>query len=593
MNNHDSLLKLLPKSKLPDPAREDEASSEPRRTVLTNIALGFATALILAFVLVPRFPLLQKGEVSTRTIVAPYSVSPEDGGPNASVYSLNKGEVIVESGQRVTEKAARSLEYYANRERGKMLYTYLGLSLLVLVILYLFYRDIKRYRSSLAADTNKIFLLALLLVTTIIVSQFLKYFFSLVSDKLPLDTLTVGFILPASFGAMLVCLLFDFHLALGFSFVVSILLGILFHGDPFMPIYFFLGSIVASLSLIHCKKRTAVLRAGALTGLVNVVTVLAIDLYLGDLFTRAISDMSAAFFSGLLAAMIVSVTLPFFEAMFDIATDIKLLELLDPNQPLLKELVYKSPGTYHHSIVIGNLAEAAAEAIGENALLARVGAYYHDVGKIRKPEYFIENQRQSENKHDRLAPSMSSLIIVSHVKDGVELARELKLPSVVVDIIQQHHGTSMVSYFYQKARELQPMVKIAEDDYRYPGPRPRTKVAAIVMLSDSVEAASRTLDDPTPERIQALVNSVITRIFLDDQLGICDLTLKDLRDISRTFNLVLTGIFHQRIDYPGMEFLGEKKRGEYRDKKQPEEAKVGVVAAQDKVRDTSAEHQTP
>ena len=171
-------------------------------------------------------------------------------------------------------------------------------------------------------------------------------------------------------------------------------------------------------------------------------------------------------------------------------------------------------------------------------------------------------------------PSMSSLIIASHVKDGVEVAREHKLPSSVVDIIQQHHGTSLITYFYQKAKELQPLVNVDEGDYRYPGPRPRTKVAAIVMLSDSVEAASRTLEDPTPQRIQALTNSVITRIFLDDQLSKCDLTLKDLRDISRSFNLILSGIFHHRIDYPGMEFVGEKRRSEHRDKKQSEETKA-------------------
>jgi hypothetical protein len=170
-------------------------------------------------------------------------------------------------------------------------------------------------------------------------------------------------------------------------------------------------------------------------------------------------------------------------------------------------------------------------------------------------------------------PSMSSLIIAAHVKDGVEVARANRLPSAVIDIIQQHHGTSLITYFYQKAKELQPYVSISEEDYRYPGPRPRTKVAAIVMLSDSVEAASRTLEDPTPQRIQALTSSVITRIFLDDQLSMCDLTLNDLREISKSFNLSLAGIFHHRIDYPGMDFPGEKKRGEHQDKKQPEEKK--------------------
>lgn len=594
-NKHDTLVKLLPKTQLPDADRDEQQAGVSLSVQLYNIGLALVTAFLLAFALLPRFPLLERGDTASRNIIAPYTMYVEYQGPDQTVlsYKVNKGEVVVEAGHRVTEKAARILEEIARREGiGNRRYAYLGLSLLIMLFFYLFYRDIKRYRPALIADTRKMFLLAFLLLVTVIVSQFAKFILSLVADKLALDALTIGFALPVAAGAMLVCLLFDFHLALAFSFVVSILLGILFQGDPFMPLYYFFGSIVSALSVIHCKKRTAVLRAGALTGLVNLIAVVGIDLYKGELLNRGAYDLTAGFLGALSVSMIVSVSLPFFEALFDIATDIKLLELLDPNQPLLKELVYKSPGTYHHSIVIGNLAEAAAEAIGENPLLARVGAYYHDVGKIRKPEYFIENQRVFENKHDRLMPSMSSLIIASHVKDGVEVAREHKLPSSVVDIIHQHHGTSLISYFYQKAKELQPLVTIAEDDYRYPGPRPRTKVAAIVMLSDSVEAASRTLDDPTPQRIQALTNSVITRIFLDDQLGKCDLTLKDLREIARSFNLILTGIFHHRIDYPGMDFLGEKKRGEHQDKKHSEEAKAGNGGGRDKGHEAPVEPRT-
>jgi putative nucleotidyltransferase with HDIG domain len=592
-SKHDTLAKLLPKIHIPDSDKDkDESLSGISRSVkLYNISIALVTALLLTFVLIPRFSFLERGDTVSRNVTAPYTMYIEYPGPDQTIlsYKVNKGEVIVEAGHRVSEKAARILEEIARREGiGNRRYAYLGLTLLILLFFYLFYRDIKRYRPSLIADVRRMFLLSLLLLVTVIVSQFSKYVLSLVADKFLLDMTTIGFALPVAAGAMLVCLLFDFHLALGFSFVVSILLGILFQGDPFMPVYYFLGSIMAALCVIHCKKRTAVIRAGAFTGLINLITILGIDLYKGELLTRGIYDLSAGFFGAVIISMIVSVSLPFFEALFDIATDIKLLELLDPNQPLLKELVYKSPGTYHHSIVIGNLAEAAAETIGENPLLARVGAYYHDVGKIRKPEYFIENQRAFDNKHDRLMPSMSSLIIASHVKDGVDVAREHKLPSSVIDIIQQHHGTSLITYFYQKAKELQPLVKTAEEDYRYPGPRPRTKVAAIVMLSDSVEAASRTLEDPTPQRIQALTNSVITRIFLDDQLGKCDLTLKDLREIARSFNLILSGIFHHRIDYPGMEFLVEKRRSEHQDKKHTEEAKAGSVGTRDKAREPAA-----
>ena len=591
-SKHETTGKLLPKLQIPDPDREEASADNPHTIRLRNIGLAFITTFLLAFVLLPRTPSLDRGDVAARDITAPYTLYIEYTGPDETLlsYKVTKGEIIVEAGHRVTERAARILEELVRREGvGNRRQAYLGLSILILVLFYLFYRDIRRYRPSLISETRKMFLLSFLLLVTVVISLFSKYIFSLVAERIQFDSAAIGFALPLAAGAMLTSLLLDFHLALGFSFIVSLLFGIVFKGDPFMPIYYFLGSIVSALSVFHSKRRTAVLRAGALTGLVNVIAIAGIDLYKGEFLIRGTHDLAAGFVGAVIVSIIVSVTLPFFETLFDIATDIKLLELLDPNQPLLKELVYKSPGTYHHSIVIGNLAEAAAEAIGENPLLARVGAYYHDVGKVRKPEYFIENQRIAENKHDRLMPSMSSLIIASHVKDGVEVAREHKLPTEVIDIIQQHHGTSLITYFYQKAKDLQPYVKIAEEDYRYSGPRPRTKVAAIVMLSDSVEAASRTLEDPTPQRIQALTNSVITRIFLDDQLSMCDLTLKDLRVIARSFNLILTGIFHHRIDYPGKEFSGEKRRGDNQDKKQFEEPKAGNSSSQNKVEETITE----
>jgi putative nucleotidyltransferase with HDIG domain len=536
---------------------------------------------------------LEKGDLARRNITSPYTLYVEYGDldQNMVSFKVEKGELLVEAGHRVTERTARILKEIARREGiGNKFHAYVGLVALALVFFSLFYLDIRRYRPTLILDTKKILLLALLLFLTIAFAQTAKSVFSLFADKLQLDLETIGFALPVAAGAMLTSLLLDFHLALGFSFVVSILLGISFQGDPFIPVYFFLGSIIAGLRVVQCRKRTAVLKAGAFTALVNFLVIAGIDLYRGELMTRGGVDLAAGFLGAVMVTMIVSVTLPFFESLFDIATDIKLLELMDPNQPLLKELVYKSPGTYHHSILIGNLAEAAAEAIGENPILARVGAYYHDVGKIHKPEYFIENQRPTVNKHDRLTPSMSSLIIASHVKEGVDEGRAHKLPSVIIDIIRQHHGTSLITYFYQKAKELQPFVGIAEEDYRYPGPRPRTKVAAIVMLSDSVEAASRTLENPTPQRIQALTSSVITRIFMDDQLSRCDLTLRDLREISKSFNLVLTGIFHHRIDYPGMEFPGEKKRGDHQDKKQSEEKKAGINRNKDAAQDPVTEY---
>ncbi len=417
---------------------------------ILNIAVALVTAAILAFVLLPRIPLLEEGEIAISNIIAPQTLYIEDQGSDQTSISfkVNKGELIVGAGQRVTKREERILQETAHLEGiGKQLDVYFGLCVFILIFLYLFYRDIKRYRPALIADRKKIVLLAVLLLVTVILSYAGIFVLSLVANKLHLDIMTIGFVLPVAAGAMLTSLLLDFHLALGFSFVVSILLGILFPGEPFIPAYYFLGSITAALSVIRCKKRTALLKAGALTALVNLLSIIGIDLFRGELLNRGIYDLTAGVLGAIAVSTIVSALLPFFETVFDIATDIKLLEFLDPNQPLLKELVYKSPGTYHHSILIGNLAEAAAEAIGENPTLARVGSYYHDIGKIHKPEYFIENQRPTENKHDRLMPSMSSLVIAAHVKEGVEVARAHRLPTQIIDIIQQHHGTSLDHIF--------------------------------------------------------------------------------------------------------------------------------------------------
>jgi len=243
---------------------------------------------------------------------------------------------------------------------------------------------------------------------------------------------------------------------------------------------------------------------------------------------------------------------PIIESLFSYTTDIKLLELANMDNPMIKDLILQAPGTYHHSVIVGSLVEAGAKSVSANPLLSRVSAFYHDIGKLKKPLYFIENAGGMENKHDHLTPNMSSLILLSHVKDGVELARENGLGERIANIIQQHHGTSLISYFYQKAKEQEnpELESLQEEDFRYPGPKPQTKEAGIVMLADVVEAASRSLTDPTPSRIRSLVQRIINSIFLDSQLEECELTLKDLHKIEESFTRILNGIFHQRVDYP-------------------------------------------
>src|SRR3989338_8212510 len=243
--------------------------------------------------------------------------------------------------------------------------------------------------------------------------------------------------------------------------------------------------------------------------------------------------------------------LPILEHIFKVSTNITLLELSDMSHPLLKELALKAPGTYLHSHLVGNLAEAACEAIGANALLARIGSYYHDIGKIIKAEYFSENETTFKSKHEKLRPSMSSLVIGNHVKEGLDLARKYHLNTQIIDIIQQHHGTSLMYFFYKRALEdMNGDGPLKEQDYRYEGPKPQTKEAAIVLLADSVEASSRTLTEPTPGKIRNMVQRVINNKFIDNQLDECDLTLRDLFKISEAFVRILIATFHVRTEYP-------------------------------------------
>jgi putative nucleotidyltransferase with HDIG domain len=295
------------------------------------------------------------------------------------------------------------------------------------------------------------------------------------------------------------------------------------------------------------------LKAGAKVGLANVLAILCQNL-IGHrwIFPEAGFDLLFGFLGGVVAAGVVLGTLPLVEWIFGYTTNIKLLEMANLNHPLLKKMILEAPGTYHHSVIVSTMAEAAARSVNANPLLARVSAYYHDIGKINKPLYFVENQGSEENKHEKLAPSMSGLILISHVKDGLELAREHKLGKKISSIIQQHHGTGLISFFYQKAKDQEnpQMQQVDERDYRYHGPKPQTKEAGLVLLADAVEAASRTLQQPTSARLQGLVQRMINNIFTDGQLDECELTLKDLHQIAKSFNTILTGIYHHRVEYP-------------------------------------------
>jgi len=441
---------------------------------------------------------------------------------------------------------------------------FIGSFLITAMILFIFYRDIRRYKPVYLNDHKMLLLLGLLVAGTLMSGRISEYLLSGLHRGLVLPgggAFLYG--IPVPMGAMLVTLIFDFHTAIIFSFIISIMTGIWLN-NPLYTVYAFMGSLTAAFSVIRCKRRSALLKGGLYVSAVNVLTAGVLLLFEGNLLApMAPHAFIFAAMSGIMVAAIVSLLLPVIEYVFAVTTDISLIELMDLDQPLMRNLMIAAPGTYHHSIIVGNLAEAAAEAVGANPLLARVTACYHDIGKIRMPEYFVENQTNSVNKHEKLMPHMSSMILISHVKEGVELARQYKMPKQIADIIQQHHGTSLITFFYQKALEQTKDELPLQEDYRYPGPKPQTRVAAIVMMADSVEAASRSLAEPTPARISALVDKIINHIFLDGQIDECELTLKDISVIKGRFTFIITSIFHRRIEYPELAMKGGPQKVPY------------------------------
>ncbi|MFH1458117.1 MAG: HDIG domain-containing metalloprotein [Candidatus Omnitrophota bacterium] len=354
-----------------------------------------------------------------------------------------------------------------------------------------------------------------------------------------------------SFSAipMLAALLFNnLEIALLLALASAVSVASLGNSSPLqLCILFLVGGIISSPLVMGARKRTTIIRAGLLVGIACALSLFFMQgfgFYLPKRYIFLILN-------GIISSGVVLLLLPVFEYLFQTVTNISLLELADFQHPLLQRMVMEAPGTYHHSLVVGNLSDTACEVVGANSLLARIGAYYHDIGKLQKPNYFSENMDIESSKHDALAPSMSKLIIMNHVKEGMELARKYKLKPPLIDFIQRHHGNSLVFYFYQRALEkLEEDQEVKEEGFRYPGPKPNTKETAIVLLADSVEAATRALKEPTPKKIEEVVHKIINNKFIDGQLDECDLTLKDLERISAVFIRILSGIYHSRVTYP-------------------------------------------
>ena len=481
------------------------------------------------------------------------------------LFKVKVGEMILREGERVTELQLVKLRELQTQTKNRHLFSRsIGIAMvtaLLLIIAFLVHYSTKHEEVS---DLNK----NMLFLTTVLLT-FL--FVAKVSLSVPgvigatvtadIQALSVYFGMPVAAGAMTVCLFMGMGAALFFSIVFSVMVTLVFANQFPIFIYLLLSSVMAAYWMRTCRERKVFIKAGAKLGVLNAVLALAVATYAMDASLEFyLWSVLFAFTGGLASGIVTAGIAPLLEMVFDYTTDIKLLELANLDQPILRRLMIEAPGTYNHSVLVGTLADAVASEIGANPLLARVCGYYHDIGKIEKAQYFIENQTEGKNRHDKLAPSMSALILTGHVKAGIEIAKQYRLGQTIMDTIQQHHGTSLIEFFYEKAKAQKEDSKetVNADNFRYPGPKPQTVEAAIVMMSDVLEAATRALDNPTPSRIQGLVQNLINKIFASGQLDYCEITLKDLHIMAKRFNVVLSGIHHHRIKYPEKSGNGQK-----------------------------------
>jgi putative nucleotidyltransferase with HDIG domain len=453
------------------------------------------------------------------------------------------------------------------------------LTILCSVILIVpFYIGMKHFGSSKLSDKD-VFLLEAIIAIYAGISFWLSNFQLQFSGGKPglqifpfgNDLELIVLAIPITAAPMIAATFFNVAVAYLFSFALCFVVTFISRGSLWVFMYFFIGALLSAHWLHPYHNRVKPIRTGLWVALSQAALVLTFLLIVGTRdWSFYFSYAFVALISGLLSGVLAAGFIPLVEYLLGYTTDMRLMELASMDHPLLRELMLQAPGTYHHSMIVGTMAEVAARAIGAKGLLAKVAGYYHDIGKIRKPLYFIENQFSCENRHEKLAPSMSSLILISHVKDGVELAKQYKLGKPIIDIIQQHHGTSLIAYFYNKAIELRSKIKqhrkgvelppVNIEDYRYPGPKPQTKEAGLVMLADMAEAACRSLPNPTPARIQGMVSKIINQAFTDGQLDDCELTLKDLHQIAKHFYQILAAIHHKRIEYPQQQ-SNEAKKG--------------------------------
>lgn len=572
---------IADRSLLPSPARtiavvtgDGSATDEQRVEDVTTLRTPEEARQAIALVLVERFSAgrdgvqLKAAAAIARALVRP-TLAPDAAATAARqatareavgrvTQDVRRGAVIVRAGDVVDAKAER-LVRVLQVQSGRIspawrVAAWAGLVAIVIFSTYSFARATIRKFST---KTTNLEAMAFTLLLVLLLARLAVTSGSAMDLRLGVTTGSLALLAPVAGGAMLIRILVNSETALAWSIPASVAAaGMADHG-AFTVAYHLVTSAVAAAGVGQARERLVVLRAGAQAGLVGAALVVVASLVRAQAlgggpeiggWVGVAGLAGAAIGAGILCAALALGAVPAFE-LFGFVTDYKLLELSNLDHPLLKQLMLRAPGTYHHSVIVGSLSEAACERIGANALLARVACYFHDIGKGLKPHYFVENHREGPGRHERLSPAQSAQVIINHVRDGAVLARQYKLPAPIYDNIFMHHGTGLIQFFYARAKE-QADAPVDEALFRYPGPKPNTREAGIIMLADKVEAACRTIREPTEERIRAMIQAVVNSVLVDGQFEDCPLTLRELYAVADTFAQVLLGIYHHRIEYP-------------------------------------------
>jgi putative nucleotidyltransferase with HDIG domain len=468
------------------------------------------------------------------------SAQREEARENVEEVIIKKDSQIITKGQEVTAHQIQLLQSFGllNNSRSQIIAfrLYAGYSMSIIVGLFILGLYCYLYAKKQWENNSELFLIGLTILLSLIVAAGAK-------------SISVYLILLPAF-TMVISIMIQPKIAIITNTICAVFISMITGINATVLVAMLIAGIAGALLVHKTHHRSTIVLAGLVISIISVMIIISFGLLYNSDTRIMLTNAVFGFVGGILSAVLTIGTLPFFEATFDIITPIKLLELSNPNQPLLRRLLIEASGTYYHSILVGNLAEAAAEEIGANSLLCRIGAYYHDIGKLKRPYFFKENQITKDNPHDKITPNLSTLIITSHVKDGIDLATKNKLPSSIVNIIREHHGNTLVAYFYHKALNSEAADTITEEKFRYNFPRPQSKESAIVMLADSVEAYIRSLSEPTQHQVELGVKKIIKEKLQDDQLDESDITLKDLDKVAKAFVKVLAGIFHDRIEYP-------------------------------------------